>query len=529
MLDDMPHLIAERVRKLYAGFSAPPPALDKSAVSARFRVPDDDVSALLASGLVTRFVGSHAHVTLFFTILELAKGRRRPILWSRDYLEQSDYQSEFSLDPCAQYTALVNDGTHAAAFDLKASYTQVKMPEDSNFVIIDEHGNAYRLERMPYGIDAASEIMQIIVEQLAAMSAAKADVVKTVKCKTHIDNVIGVSNAADVSKWADAVQATALKYRITLNDEPCNTPSRHLEFVGIDMNFGTKRVHLRKRFIDNLPTVEDGLRSYQDLESLVGKLMYAMAVLHIRQHEYHFFFKTWRRRLARLNRPRTDNSALGWREKPVFTSTVRGALERMVATVRKNEPVMIFPRRVATVKDLKGHQYTDVPIIVTDATLDGFGAVLYEKGTVVASVGGSFSQRAPSMAVAESAAAAAAIARFADRIRGCTFVLLIDNTTTENAVRNGFAKHASIDLAVDMIETMLADLNAKVLVARVASGDNVADAPSRAVPLKERCIQASAEAAQQAIAALQRTCVGDQVARRCRIANTRGGAGRDVR
>ena len=126
MLDDMPRPIAQRLRKLYNSFRAEAPRIDKDDVPAHFRVPFADATAMINSGITSPFSGSHGHATLFFAVLELAKLRRRPIFWSRLYLENSDYQSEFSLDPCAQYTSLVNEGTHAAAFDLQASYTQVK-------------------------------------------------------------------------------------------------------------------------------------------------------------------------------------------------------------------------------------------------------------------------------------------------------------------------------------------------------------------------------------------------------------------
>lgn len=533
LIDNMEKRRKERIAELYMALSSVQPTLiDVANVEAKWRVPLDDLGKQRDAGLLEKFNGTHGYLTWYFTVTEKNDTRRRPIFWACDYLASSGYVSDFGLDTCAEYTQVVTQGSYAAAFDLKASYTQIELPDEVNFIVVGEDGELYRLKRLPYGVDAAAEIMQIVTEEMARLSAAALPDSSRFVTKAHIDNALGVGQTVDdVTAWAREFSRLADVHGITLNDEPCNTPSQALDFVGIDMDFKGKMVRLRERFIKGLPTVSEALRTYQDLESAVGKILYGMAVLRVRQHPYHFFIKTWRRKLARLNRPADDPSRLRWRDEPDLSPNVRNALERMLKVVKDNKWAPVYPLRTALKSDLfskTGSEkfFQDLPIIVTDATLDSFGAVLYENGRITQAFGGRFDATAPSMAVAESAAALAAIARFADRIRNTTFVLLVDNTTTEISIARGHAKNLSIDLAVDLIDGILRDIHAKVLVARVASGDNVADAPSRAKPLKDVCIQKSLEAAEHAVEALKRTSVGDQVIRRARQAQARGGVGR---
>ena len=522
-----------RFDKLYHSLGAVNPSvISPTAIGYKWRVPSDDLAKQLEAGLLEPFSGTEGYPTLYFTVLEKNDTRRRPIYWASEYLEQSGYASEFTLDTCAEYTQVVTQGSHAAAFDLKASYTQIVLPEDVHFVVVGRDGELYRLTRLPYGVDAAAEIMQLVTSELGRLAAtAVENTAASFITKAHIDNALGVGQSvADVAQWAAAMTRLAEQFHITLNDEPANTPSQSLDFVGIDMDFKDKMVRLRDRFIQGLPTVNQAFKTYQDLESAVGKVLYGMAVLRVRQHPYHFFIKTWRRRLSRLNRKPDDPWRLKWQDEPDFSPDAKDTFGRMLQIVRDNKWAPVFPRRTALRSDLfdagREKLYSDLPIIVTDATLDSFGVVLYENGRVTQAYGGRFAQKAPSMAVAESAAALAGVSRFADRIRNSTFVLLVDNTTTEISVRREHAKDLSIDLAVDLIGGILRDMNAKVLVARVASADNVADAPSRGKPLSDKCVANSLEAAEHAVNALKHTSVGEKVLRQARKAQLRGGVGR---
>jgi hypothetical protein len=146
-------------------------------------------------------------------------------------------------------------------------------------------------------------------------------------------------------------------------------------------------------------------------------------------------------------------------------------------------------------------------VLVTDATLHSFGVVLYVAGQVVEAYGGSFAVAAASMAAAESAAVVAAVTRFEVELSHKSFVLLVDNSTVEHALRRGKAKDLAVDLAVDTIVTILTRISAHALIARVSSADNVADAPSRSRPLKQACIDASLTTAHQVASRLLHTSV----------------------
>jgi hypothetical protein len=143
---------------------------------------------------------------------------------------------------------------------------------------------------------------------------------------------------------------------------------------------------------------------------------------------------------------------------------------------------------------------------VTDATLLSFGWFCTSQ-EVVEAYGGSFAVAGASMAAAESAAVVAAVTRFEVELSHKSFVLLVDNSTVEVALRRGKAKDLAVDLAVDTIVAILTCISAHALVARVSSADNVADAPSRPRPLKQACIDASLTTAHQVASRLLHTSV----------------------
>lgn len=480
--------------------------LNPDPTAAKFQVPIADLNKLRAACVVSPFEGSSDCSTVrYFSVLELTKNRRRPIMWPKEFLAESTYSSQFSLSNVSTYARLVLAGASAVCFDLAASFWQVLLPSSVNFILQAADGSKWRVDRLPFGVDCASEIMQLIVEELVHLTLQ--DTQCPLATAVHIDNLIAVGEPHETSQFATAFKRVCATYSVTLNEEVWNTPSSVTQFAGLHLDFQLKGVKLTDRFINSVPAIAS-LNTFSALESFMGKLLYGAAVLHLPLFRFHFFIKWYRRRLSDLSFGR-----ILWQDKPLLTLRARQALHALHAAVIANDLAKIQPSRVATRCDIPCHP-DDLPILVTDATLSGFGAVLYEKGEVVESYGGAFDHIAPSMAVAESAAVVAGLARFAARLRGTTFVLLVDNSTAESAFKRVSARHHAIALAVDTVTRMLIRLNAKVLVARVASGDNVADAPSRGRPLNQACIQATRDAAHLAIdkLALTHTSVGAAVA-----------------
>jgi hypothetical protein len=482
---------------------------DKSEVSARFRVPTADAQKLRKAGAIEPFNGDDYTPVRYFTVYEALKNRRRPIMWPWTFLWDSDYRSEFSLANVSDYCKSVFHGQYSCAFDLASSFWQVLLA-NCNFVVQDVKGNKWRITRMPFGVDSASEIMQTIVEELGYLACKRAGLSEDqVRLFTHIDNIMCVGDRIDVAAWRKAFLEVCLSFEVTLNDEPDNNAVSHrTEFAGIELNFLQKRVRPRQAFVDKLPSASDASRTFTDLESCVGKLMYGMAILQMRCHQFHSFFSWWRRRLSSLAR-----ESLDWESRPFMPAEARAQLNAMLTQVADRRLVSVLRSPVMTADDMPALDSLadNVAILVVDATLWGYGGVLYERGHVVAAFGENFPGKATSMGLAEISAALGMITYFAKRLNGRRFVLLTDNTQCESGVHKGSSSHMDMDRAAFAIHAVLRDINALVLVGHVGTKDNVADAVSRSKELDVRAIEASKAAAFDVIALLGKTRVGESV------------------
>lgn len=502
LLHDMPKAAANRLTALRIQMESA--QASDQYVGDEFRIPSQDVPPLLKASAISEFTGSGPFTPVrYFSVVELMKRRRRPIMWPWTFLINSDYQSEFALCNVQDYTQAVNRGSYACAFDLAASFWQVAL-DSVNLVMIGEDGKKYRVERMPFGIDCASEIMQIIVEQLGKIACTRAGVPQdSISLYVHIDNIMCVGNKHDVTAWQRSFLGVCESYSVTLNDEPENNKvSQAVEFAGIRYRFhsNVKNVKPRQAFIDSVPGFKAATTSFTDLESCVGKLLYGMAIRQMRAHQFHDFFTWWRRCLSRLTR-----NAMDWESRPMVPVKAGQQLAAMIEEVTSDKPVRV--RKIPIVKpgdavNLEDDEET-LPILVVDATLDGYGGVLYERGVVVASFGDRFDTKADSMGTAEIAAALAMIRHFSQRLQGRKFVLLTDNTACEAGVRKGASRHLDMDRAAYAIHCLLDDLKAEAIVGHVGTDDNVADATSRGRPIELRQTAKSKEAAACAVQALK--------------------------
>jgi hypothetical protein len=259
------------------------------------------------------------------------------------------------------------------AFDLAASFWQVHLPPESAFVMRDAHGAWYRVLVMPFGVDFAPEVMQILVDGLARHAADSLPPHLSVKTWVHIDNILAVGAPQATEAFAKRLVSLAAEYHITLNLEPSNTPSTLLQFVGMVLDFQNKTTRLSEANVNKfLPiTTLDSLRltltTFEDLERLLGRLFFAQAVLGIHLAHHYFTIKWWRRRLADLAKGR-----LLWSHTPNIPSNVYSGLLALIVHCASNAP--------APVRDLSRRSTYPAVYLATDATLTSWGCVLMRPG-----------------------------------------------------------------------------------------------------------------------------------------------------
>ena len=492
-----PRELSGRIVSLLASATIAAPRAKKRG---GMRIPAADAAVLLEAGYITPFTASPLKTSIdaeYFSVIEEEKGRRRPIIWPAGFLERSTYRSRFTLRSVPEYAALVHHGTHAVAFDLASSFAQVPLSPNTNIVLSGLDGTRWRVERLPYGIDFAPEVMQLICCQLADWASAACGHRPTTA--VHIDNVAAVGNLAAVTAWAAAFVGICAEYGVTLNTEAGNVPASVFSFAGITFDLVEKTVRVRRRLLfpvpDDLPTM-----TLEDFERVMGRAIFAAAVLRRSFLPIYFVLKWWRRRLSQLAQGR-----IPWATHCALPPGLRRALVDWLEPLRANAPVVVPPPQQKP--------NSDDLVLAVDATLTGWGAVLLERGAIPSAVGGNFAHHPATINDAELLAALAGVRAFSARLRDRGVVLLSDNTTTTTALEKGplrVHRTFAAGLVTTELEQLLDQLKCVVRVGRVETGDNVADAVSRGKPLLASKINPTLEAGRQTCAGASpiKTCAG---------------------
>jgi hypothetical protein len=440
-------------------------------------VPVADASKLLDSGAIVPFLddGSPIVQIRYFSVAEVTKRRRRPIFWPRLLLVRSSYDAQFRLLSVHEYRQLVHAGSHAVAFDLASSFWQVALPADSRLVMRGADGALYRVTRLPFGHDAAPEIMQLITSAIAeaATKRSSSQTLDALRLAVHIDNVLAVGAPAALRAWSSAFVAICNELHCTLNEEPANLVNTHVDFVGMHFNFSSKTVALAETNRQKFDTMNDEYDSLEDLERAIGRVWYAAAVLGMSLVGHYFFVKWWRRRLSALAR-----GSASWLQRPSIPSHARTSLQKLLEAARQNVPSCVL---------LHTRRSRPLAVVVTDASLTGWGAVLLREGHEPAAVGDAFDVTYSHISIYEAAAAAMGLACFGPDVRGCDVILLVDNTSVEANLRRALCQRhireeAAAIFASGILRT-LDEFDIHLRVAHIPSASNAADAISRARPL----------------------------------------------
>lgn len=208
-----------------------------------------------------------------FTVVELEKRRQRYIAWPRRALRRSKYVSEFATANMATDLKRMKRCRYAAAFDLKASFFQVALPTGINFLVADQSGNIYRLDRMPMGMDASPEVMQMICAALLGSPTS-------VETDVHIDNIIiAGQNKRDIQKAIDDMIQNASFIGATFNMEEANIIATKVLYCGAHFDFARRVTTLKPEFVTKIPHAVDEALTWVGLQALMGRLFFAAQVI----------------------------------------------------------------------------------------------------------------------------------------------------------------------------------------------------------------------------------------------------------
>ena len=215
---------------------------------------------------------------------------------------------------------------------------------------------------------------------------------------------------------------------------------------------------------------------------MIGKLLYASAVLNVDLVPFYYLLKWWRRHLSALARGVCD-----WTTKPHIPAANRIQLEQLLAIVERNTPALVT-------EAVTQPQLLPTVVICSDATLTGYGGVLLQRGHEPSAFGAAFATSPANICHAEATALLAAILQFGDDIRGQHVGLLVDNTSVLHAMRRENPRDLALGTITARIRAALLRLNCTVSVSHITSKLNPADAPSRFMKVDLHLVDALSQA-----------------------------------
>lgn len=415
-----------------------------------------------------------------FTVVELEKGRRRAIHWPEKQnaaLGPEVYTPRVPLQHISAYLPVAH-ASWGAVLDLRCGFWQISIPQHARaaFRFCDAAGRVFEMKRLMMGHRSSVELMQILCSVIAGDPAVVLPKY-TAPAGVHVwvDGICYFADdKANVAAALEQARVAADQLRATFKD-PDFTPCREFDFIGVRWDLARHTVRLADKTRQQLPESCPATMTAQDVEKLVGRLIYAAGVTQTPLVEHYFVMK-WAKRICH-----SINVGLRAVDDVVpVPASVRPLVDKWLQQAR------------ATIRPRSTNVAASAPSLFTDATLTNYGGVLITPEQRVLVTGAAFADaESPGIAVREAQAVLFCMQDFEQHLRSYKSVRVhIDNTTVEHSIRRGGAR-------TDILATVIRDVlhnakkwNVTIAVERVASIDNIADAPSRSAELDAKKLAA---------------------------------------
>ena len=381
------------------------------------------------------------------------------------------YNADLPIAHISQYLPLVlND--YAATLDLKCGYWQMPLSQKASawYRFRDAEGTLYEMRRVMMGHVVAVELMQLlagvvfgdsrVVQEQHVAPAATVDI--------WIDGVIYTGSREAVNESVTQARQAARDLKATIKNEPTtvDVASQKVTFIGVDWNFSDHTVKLGTKTLRKLPEKMPERLTAQEVEQMIGRLIFAAGLLQIPLAEFYFTMKWAKRVCSKINSGeyRLDTEV----EVP---PCLRKELPRWLKSAgTTHRPRVIIQNSIK-------------PILFVDATPDDYGAILVMPSGQVHVTGGKFDRSDgldPIIAVREAQAILYAMQDFQELLRPYDDVdVRCDNTTAEQSLRKGNSKCAEIADVVCRILRRSVAFKINISISRIGTKENPADEPSR--------------------------------------------------
>ncbi|KAH8615221.1 hypothetical protein ERJ75_000593200 [Trypanosoma vivax] len=295
--------------------------------------------------------------------------RRRFIALPKGKNDHSDCEAEAPLQHASCYPGAVF-GELAAAFDRKASFFQVSLPQGSraSFQCRAEAGRLAELTRLQMGYKRSPQMLHTATRALAgdhAIVSSRCAAPQSLKIHVWIDNIQIGGPRRNVEKRGRVATQNARQCAATLGESNC-LAKKH-EFIGVHFGCETGTVCQSQKTIRKLrqaPPLE-GLTA-AELERLTSRMVCAADVRCAALLEYYFVLKAVSRRLSKLN-----GCILQLNDDADLPARAISQGKRCLSSLLANKSVT--PRR---------HRPTPAAL-VTDVSMCGWGALLFRDSGAV--------------------------------------------------------------------------------------------------------------------------------------------------
>jgi hypothetical protein len=431
-----------------------------------------DADKLLTDGLAATPTGPIRGYVRAFTVVELKPDgpRRRNISHPAD-VNTAAYNRGFtsevaSLLPKPYDTVRAVLQPCGVSFDLALGFYQVPLsPEAQSYAAFrDASGRTLLLTRMPMGHCAAVDVMQLLTMALAGCSS----VCVPSECCPHGDAQVYVDGArlAGSQKTCAAAgswwSARAELFGATFKASPHAT--RTYDFLGIHFNHSKQQVSIAPHTLSKFPPSIPENWSAHHLEAFIGRACWAADVLCIPLAQHHFALKRVRRIFNQLNRGLIDPDDI-----QTLSPACRTQLQNLLVQCR----AVFRPKPEPSGREV---------FLYSDASLEGWGAVLYETGHPPRVAGARWQDHHTHTDIArlELAAVRHGVAAFLDVLKPIASVhLVVDNTTVLAALQKGRTRADDIAQQLAAAVPEFNQLSGRCTVQYIASKLNPADIPSR--------------------------------------------------
>lgn len=412
-----------------------------------------------------------------FTTLELAKERRRMIVWTKIINELFALLHSFSLPSVEEVCRQVHRGQFCVTLDFTCYYWQFALQDAiRQFYCFRYKGRVFRMTAMPMGQRHSAGVGHMATLGLIAKANSFAD--------AYIDNVRFVDD--NTTKLANTVWnffADCQAIGITINelqrdDQILGLIRSSGEYLGIHFDYVAKTVKLAEKSITKLRAalleIQDPEVSTDKCRQILSLLLWASQVLHIDLAPRYHIFKFVRRRLSTASD--TRRPAIIW---PSIMNEWISWLNMCIdnAPFTPVHPDAIDPNR---------RDFT----MFTDASLTGWGAIIIDHRSCTISIAGDrWSAEVlatdPSINVLEMYALQRACIRFQEHLTNASVRIYVDNTSTMHLASNRSTSSGfTLNTAASVLRQTISHLHITVTdILYIASSSNPSDAPSRDRPV----------------------------------------------